>query len=542
MNVASYKHETSNTKKKDIFVNEVIHTNDIIHMNDVIHTNDNIHMNAVVPPFEIEQAHTSASSDTTTNQSDKKRCFNWRLYNRLFLVICSLYAFLFGLDLMGTSFKALSGKNIGSLFNYVSNPVASVIIGILVTVVLQSSSTTTSIIVTMVGAGIISPKMAIPLVMGANIGTSITNTLVSHGHIQNRSEFKRAFAGATIHDIFNLMTVVILLPIEVISDAFGWPFLYEISNKITNTFINVEGVTFKSPLKVIVSPVVDSLIKVDKNIIKANAEGCVNCNTTSNDMQYCWNVGQTTCLTQDNWNEKYVDANIIKSGVFSSLNDGLGGGISLCISLIVLCISLYLIIKTLKKMVLKGRQSRFMKCLHKIITKNGYISILFGMLLTISVQSSSITTSVLTPLVGLSIISLEQMLPLTLGANLGTTCTALLASFVTESKGAVQVAICHFCFNSIGILIIYPFPCIRKYPLIIARRFGRLSITYKWFSIFYISYLFVILPLLFLGISLLFNINIFGVIFGCILSIATLCWTGLLFKNFEKVVGCIKRC
>ena len=116
MNVASYKHETSNTKKKDIFVNEiihtnevihtneiihtneVIHTNDIIHTNEVIHTNDIIHMNAVVPPFEIEQSHTSASSDITTNQPDIKCCFNWRLYSRLFLVICALYAFLFGLD------------------------------------------------------------------------------------------------------------------------------------------------------------------------------------------------------------------------------------------------------------------------------------------------------------------------------------------------------------------------------------------------------------------------------------------------------------
>ena len=471
-------------------------------------------------------------------QHQRKRC-NKKNLIRIFIIISSLYAFLFGLDLMGTSFKALSGKNIGVLFEYVSNPVASLIVGIIVTVLLQSSSTTTSVIVTMVGAGILSAKMAIPLVMGANIGTSITNTLVSHGHIKNKDEFQRAFSGATIHDIFNLITVLILLPVEIISGAVGYPFIYEISKKITNTFVDVEGVTFKSPLKFIVSPIVDSLIVVDKNIIKANAEGCISCNYTISDTNYCWDVKHLNCYTETQWNEKYVEAHIIKSGGFSSLSDGVGGSIALISALIILCISLYLIIKTLKKMVLLGQQSRFMKCLHKVITKNGYISILFGMLLTISVQSSSITTSVLTPLVGLSIISLEQMLPLTLGANIGTTCTAVLASFVTESTNAVQVATSHFIFNIIGIIIIYPVPFIRKYPLLIARRFGTLGITYKWFSIFYISYLFVLLPLLFLAVSLLFNLNIVGIVFGSIFSCILLVSSGLLFRNFEKVVRCL---
>ena len=68
------------------------------------------------------------------------------------------------------------------------------------------------------------------------------------------------------------------------------------------------------------------------------------------------------------------------------------------------------------------------------------------------VQSSSITTSVLTPLVGLGVIQLEQMFPLTLGANIGTTVTGLLAAMVTDSVEALQVALAHLFFNIFGIM------------------------------------------------------------------------------------------
>lgn len=62
----------------------------------------------------------------------------------------------------------------------------------------------------------LSVTKAIPIVMGANIGTSVTNTIVSMGQITNKNDFRRAFAGATVHDVFNWMTVLVLLPVEVI--------------------------------------------------------------------------------------------------------------------------------------------------------------------------------------------------------------------------------------------------------------------------------------------------------------------------------------
>ena len=154
--------------------------------------------------IEIEQLETRPNEILTRlgQPSNTAQVSRKVTYLRAFIVVSSLYAFLFGLDMMGSSFKALSGKNIGELFQQINNPIAGLIVGILVTVMLQSSSTTTSIIVSMVGADLVTTEQAIPLIMGANIGTSVTNTLVSHGHIHNLNEFEKAFSGATIHDIF----------------------------------------------------------------------------------------------------------------------------------------------------------------------------------------------------------------------------------------------------------------------------------------------------------------------------------------------------
>ena len=87
-------------------------------------------------------------------------------------------------------------------------------IGVLGTVAVQSSSTFTSIITAAIGAGL-PVHTAIPMFMGANIGTSVTNTLVAMTQIGNRDEFERAFAAATVHDMFNWSTVIIMFTIEV---------------------------------------------------------------------------------------------------------------------------------------------------------------------------------------------------------------------------------------------------------------------------------------------------------------------------------------
>merc|ERR1719394_169743 len=121
---------------------------------------------------------------------------------------------------MGNAFKILGGKTAGKTFReneIFDNPIAGLVLGVLATVLVQSSSTSTSIIITMTAASLIEVKNAIPMIMGANIGTSVTNTIVSLAQAGDKDEYRRAFAGATVHDCFNILTVSVMLPIEIIT-------------------------------------------------------------------------------------------------------------------------------------------------------------------------------------------------------------------------------------------------------------------------------------------------------------------------------------
>jgi len=455
-----------------------------------------------------------------------------------------LYMFLFGLDLMSSSFKVLSGKGMNLLFSSIKNPVAGVMIGIISTVLLQSSSTTTSIVVAMTGSNIIDVPTAIPIIMGANIGTSVTNTLVSHAHIRNVNEFRLAFAGATVHDMFNYLSVLVLLPVEVISGALGYPLLYKISDALTALIVGAHAVKFNSPINIILSPLTKLFLRVDKNVIKGIANGCLNCtNMNSTTTVNCWDLKMENCLTEDTWNHKYKDASIIKNGFLKDLGDKGGGVVGLVISIIILCIALYFIVKVLHRLVLSSNgRGWVMRIVQKSLSISPYLTMIVGMILTISVQSSSIITSTFTPLVGLSILTVEQMFPLTLGANIGTTCTAILASLVTESVSAIQIAICHFIFNIIGITLWFPLQFTRRVPLKMAYRLGDLVAKYKWFGVYYILYLFILIPVISWSISNLITLSIIGLVFG-ILILSILAMISLwMFNQFERFIEIAGKC
>jgi len=133
-------------------------------------------------------------------------------------VILSLYLFLVGINGLSTAIKYLGGDFAEKMLSTTSNPFISLFIGIFSTTIFQSSSTTTSLIVGMVSSGALNLGGAIPMIMGANIGTTVTNIIVSIGHINRGNEFKRAFAAATVHDFFNVLAVLILFPIEIALD------------------------------------------------------------------------------------------------------------------------------------------------------------------------------------------------------------------------------------------------------------------------------------------------------------------------------------
>jgi len=148
------------------------------------------------------------SEKITQENNSNNSILNW--LGVLFLV----YLLICAVSTIGSGFQMSTGDRAKELFAFAANPFAGLIVGILCTALIQSSSTVTSIIVGLVAGGL-PVATAVPMVMGANIGTTITNTLVSLGHVQNEQEFKRAFAAATIHDFFNLLSVVIFLPLEI---------------------------------------------------------------------------------------------------------------------------------------------------------------------------------------------------------------------------------------------------------------------------------------------------------------------------------------
>lgn len=444
-------------------------------------------------------------------------------------LLAALWCFLFGLGLMGDSFKVLGGKSAGNLFDGIKNPLAGLMVGILATVLVQSSSTSTSIVVGLVGSGIMGVATAIPIIMGANIGTSVTNTLVSLGHMNNKDEYQRAFAGATVHDMFNFLTVLILLPTEVIvgglTGTAGQGILYHISKGMTSALEGAGGDTFKSPVKVIVSPATKALLSVDKNKINAlsmavpKLDTCIDKVVAKVNYNICGNA-TAYAETLKLWDENIMQGSLVKGGAFEGTSDSISGTVCLIISLLVLCAALFAIVTLLKKLVLGSAGADAEKGIFaKFCNMNGYLAIVTGMLLTICVQSSSIITSAFTPLVGIGTLPLENMLAFSVGANIGTTCTGLLAALVAGTVPALQIALCHLLFNIIGTLIWYPAPFMRALPLSAARAQGYMTVCFSWWPMAYVAAAFFLLPLIMLGVSALIDVGGVATAFGWVLLI-----------------------
>ena len=133
---------------------------------------------------------------------------------------------------------------------------------------------------------------------------------------------------------------------------------------------------------------------------------------------------------------------------------------------------------------------------HALGAGSGIVAILIGAVITVSVQSSSITTSVLVPLAASGVLTLGNIYPVTLGANIGTTVTALLASLATGSPAAVTVAIVHTLFNISGIIVFYPVKKLREIPIHMANRLSNVAAERRSLAIAYTLTAFVIVPLL----------------------------------------------
>ena len=130
-------------------------------------------------------------------------------------IVLAIMGFFTAIHFLGMSFQSI-GSDFSQNFEIAfGNPAIGLFIGLLGTAILQSSSTTTSMAVAAVAAGTITLENAIPVVMGANIGTTLTSTIVSMSYVTKTAEFKKAVVAGTSHDIFNVLTCIILFPLEL---------------------------------------------------------------------------------------------------------------------------------------------------------------------------------------------------------------------------------------------------------------------------------------------------------------------------------------
>ncbi len=355
-------------------------------------------------------------------------------YRQIVFLLLTLFGFFIALDLMGLSFNLLGKGFAETLIERTANPFVGLFVGILATSLVQSSSTTTSMTVGLVAAGALTIEGAIPIIRGANIGTSVTNIIVSLAHVTRREEFERAFAGATIHDLFNWMAVAILLPVELSTG-----YLARTSAYVESLIEGVGGIKILNPLKAVVRPVAEGVIDI---------------------------LGQS-------------------------------GALALTAGVVLLMVCLKLLVDQLKAL-MSGKAEQI---LHQTLFRSAWAAIAAGIAMTVMVQSSSITTSVMVPLVGAGVVSLAQVFPFTIGANIGTTITAMLAALATGSPAAVTVAFSHLFFNVTASLLIYLPRPVRAIPLALARGLGRLGGRNRLLAGAYLLLVFYGLPVLLLIIS-----------------------------------------
>lgn len=356
-----------------------------------------------------------------------------------------LYAFLLSITLVGSAFLAFGEGFAAGLIRSTGNPFVGLLIGILATSIIQSSSATTSIVVgTVVAAG---PggldgflPNAIPIIMGANLGTTVTAVLVSMGHIRRKDEFRRAFGGALVHEIFKLTCVLVLFPLEL---ATGF---IQRSARALAEFLwhsartGAEGYGFQSPLKAILKPAAKAIAGV------------------------------------------FIDADPGKTSVFGVIA-------LLVLSLVLLFGSLWLMSSMMRRAV----AGQAVALIDRTVGRAPLVGLLAGFVLTAIVQSSSAVTSILVPLAGAGLLTLEQIFPIELGSCLGTTVTGVLAALAVGPAG-LAVALTHVLFNAFGIALIYPVPRIRALPVQAAKWFAHLAAEQRHYAVAYVLGTFFVIP------------------------------------------------
>lgn len=381
-------------------------------------------------------------------QKDKGKGGIRRLFLRILETMAAVYLFLIALEILSSAFVGMGEGAVSGLIQSTDNPFIGLFLGLLATAILQSSSLTTSIVVSLLASGAFGAasdpetiSRAVPFILGANIGTTITSSIVSLGHIANIQEFRRALEAATLHDIFNILTVVVVLPLELMFGVLSKTAVFLAESFFVGGYSNVgESLRF---VKVVTRPVSEGFTDFNQGLFGTGAEGVV-----------------VACIL----------------GLFG----------------------LFLSLRWVTLIVKRPLRGSVEKRLERRLFSSPLRSFGWGLGLTAAVQSSSLTTSFTVPLVASGRVSLSQAFPFIMGANVGTTVTALIVALLSSSSAnpvaALAIAFCHLLFNFYGVLIFLPFRRIRFIPVWLASKLGNATARNRMFGVGYLLVIFFLIP------------------------------------------------
>lgn len=354
-----------------------------------------------------------------------------------------VYVLIAAVGIIGSGFSLAVGDQAAQLFNFATNPIVGLMIGVVATALIQSSTTTTSITVGLVAGGL-PLEIAVPIILGANIGTTLTNTLVSFAMVRDKEQFRRGFAAATVHDMFNLLAVVIFVPLEM---------MFGLLQRLATAGANM-------------------LSGADAGII-AEIFGGIGTMVK----------GATTPLTY-----------LVTAG--TGWLPGIWAGVLMIVVGIVMILAVITLIGRKLKALLVGRAKQI---LNTAMGRGPLSSITSGFLVTAMVQSSTTATSLMVPLAGSGALTLRQIYPFTLGANIGTTLTALIASFAFDGELgtiALTAGLVHFIYNVLAVALIFGMPGLRQLPVWGAQWLADLATKRKIYAVAWVLGVFILLPLL----------------------------------------------
>lgn len=356
-------------------------------------------------------------------------------------VVGLIYLLICAVGIISRGFRGLGGDAAHSMFAFAGNPWVGLCVGVLATVLIQSSTTTTAITVSAVGSGALSVRGAVPIILGANIGTTVTCTLVALTFVGNRDEFRRALGASTIHDFYNFLALLIFFPIELV-----WHPIERASGALTNGLYDTGFLPDPNRFNFVSAatrPVVDGVKAVTTHLV----------------------------------------------GTLGPLFTIVIG------ALLILVVVRYL--GRLLKLLIVGRARDI---LTMAVGRRPYVAMAAGTGVTVLTQSSTITQSVLVPFAGAGILTPRQIYPVTIGANLGTTFTALFAAFAVEgtttAKIGLQAAFVHLLYNVFSIVAIFVIPILRPVPPWCAEHLANIAVSHKPLIAAYLITVFIVVPTL----------------------------------------------